>query len=175
MRWIAFVILLYVVTVLQTTVAPFIAVHTIRPDLMVIMAVHYALLVRTSDALIACWCIGIAIDLTGISYAHYSNVGINALAIGLLTIFIVNIRELTFRDSVVTQLIFTFLVKLALALMVGMHMLFVLGDWGRFGEVLTTAIWAAVYTAVLSPYGHWILRQFRGVLGIGAPHRLRVR
>lgn len=175
MRWIAFAILLYVVAVLQSTVAPYIAVHTIRPDLMVIVAVHYALLARTDDALLACWCIGMATDLTGISYAHHSNVGVNAISLSLIAICIVNLRELVFRESVVTQLILTFLTKLFLALLVGLHMLYVLGQWGRFGEILTSAVWAAVYTAILSPYVHWCLRRLRGALGIGATHRLRVR
>ena len=175
MRWIGFVILLYVVTVLQSTLAPFIAVHTIRPDIMVIVAVHYALLVRGYDAMLACWCIGLATDLAGLSYPSDSNVGVNAFSLGFIAIVIVKVRELTFRDSAVTQLVLTFLTKLTLALIVGVHMLYVLDEWHRFGEVATAAVWAAVYTALLAPYGHWMLRRFRGALGIGLPDRLRVR
>ncbi|MFQ5430032.1 MAG: rod shape-determining protein MreD [Phycisphaerae bacterium] len=175
MRWIAFAILLYLITVLQTSAVPFLAVHTVRPDLMVILAVHYALLAPAADAMLACWCIGLVIDLAGMSYAQHSNVGVNALALGLLGLFIVKVRELTFRESPVTQLAFALIVKLALALLVGLHMLYVLDAWDRFGEVLTTAIWSAVYTAVLAPYAHWVLRRFRRVLGVGVAHRLRVR
>ena len=174
MRWIAFAILLYVVTVLQTTLAPFIAVHTIRPDFMLILAVNYALMVRSADALLACWCIGFAIDLTGISYTNHSNIGVHALSLGLIALAIVNIRELTFRESPVTQLVTTFIVKLVVALLAGIHMLYVLDQWDRFGEVLTLAFWAAVYTSAISPYGHWILRRIRRPLGIGTTHRLHV-
>ena len=75
MHLIALVILVYVVTVLQSAAVPFIAVNTIRPDLLVIVAVHYALVARTYDALLACWLIGLAIDLSGISYQNHGNVG----------------------------------------------------------------------------------------------------
>ena len=175
MRWIAFAILLYLVTVLQTTVAPFIALHTVRPDFMVILAVFYALLARHQDAPLACWCIGFAIDLTTMSYTDYSNVGVHAFSLGLIGLIICKIRELTFRESALTQLIFAFLAKLLLAGLVGLHMLYVLGEWDRLGETVVTSVWAAAYTAVLAPYGHWILCRLRGALGVGVTQHLPVR
>ncbi|MCG8408358.1 MAG: rod shape-determining protein MreD [Phycisphaerales bacterium] len=175
MRWIAFAILLYLVTVLQTTVAPFIALHTIRPDFMVILAVYYALLARQQDAPLACWCIGLAVDLTTISYTDYANVGVHAFSLGFIGLIVCKVRELTFRESALTQLIFSFLAKLILASLVGLHMLYVMGEWDRLGETVVTAVWGAVYTAVLAPYGHWILCRLRTVLGVGVPQRLPVR
>jgi rod shape-determining protein MreD len=175
MRWIAFIILLLVVTVLQTSVMPFLAVHTIRPDLLVILAVYYALAARTHDALLACWIIGLAIDLTSLSFAGGANVGLHALSLGMIALVIVNLRDLTFRDSVATRLFFTFATKLAVSLLAGTYMGFVLQTVHPFRETLITAIYAAVYTAVLAPYGHWVLGRLRRPLGIGATHRLRVR
>jgi rod shape-determining protein MreD len=175
LRWISFVILLVVVTALQKTVAPFIAVHTIRPDFMVIVAVHYALAARPYDALLACWCVGLAIDLTSLSYTGAPNVGLYAMSLGLIGFVIVKLRDLTFRESTMTQLFFTFATKLLLCLMAGAYMLYVTGVKGRFGDVFLTGIYGAVFTAVLAPYGHWALKGLRSVLGIGATHRLRVR
>jgi rod shape-determining protein MreD len=169
-----FAILLYLTTVLQVTLAPFFAVHGIRFDLMVILAVHYALAARSGDAQIACWSIGLAVDLCSLGYQHHANVGINAIAFGLLGWLIVTGRELTFRDSVVTQLMFTFMGRLMVSIVVGMHMMYVLGAWNRFGEVLLIGLYSAVYTALIAPYGHWFLKRMRGLLGIGAPHRVRV-
>jgi cell shape-determining protein MreD len=142
---------------------------------MVIVAVHYALAARVYDALLACWFVGLVVDLAGISYRGHANVGLHALALSLLAMPIVKVRSFIFRDSVFTQLVFTFLAKLILDLIVGMHMMWSIGDWSFWGEVATTAIYAAIYTAVLAPYGHWFLRRLRGVLGIGASHTLRVR
>jgi rod shape-determining protein MreD len=175
MHWIAFALLLYVVTALQAAAVPFLAVHTIVPDLMIIVAVHYALAARTYDALLACWLIGLVTDLSGISYQHHANVGVHALALGIIALAIVKLRGLVLRDSVVTQLVATFAAKLAVAILVGLHMMYATDDWSRMGTVIATSIYAAIYTAVLAPYGHWLLRKLRTVLGIGATHRLRVR
>jgi len=175
MRWVAFAILLYIALALQSAAAPFVAVNSIRPDLIVIVAVHYALAARTYDALLACWCLGLAVDLVSISYRGHANVGLHALVLSLLAMPIVKVRSFFFRDSVFTQLVFTFLAKLALDLIVGMHMMWAVGDSSRWGEIAAAAVYSAIYTAVLAPYGHWFLRRFRGVLGIGASHTLRVR
>jgi rod shape-determining protein MreD len=175
MHWIALVILMYVVTALQSAAVPFIAVNTIRPDLMVIVAVHYALAARTYDALLACWFFGLAIDLSGISYQTHGNVGIHALALGLIAVPIVKMRYFIFRDSVLTQLFFTFAAKFAMDFLVGLHMMRAIGDWSRMREVVVQGLYAAIYTAVLAPYGNWFLKRMRGALGIGVTHRLRIR
>jgi rod shape-determining protein MreD len=176
MHWITFVILLVIATALQKTIAPFVAVHTIRPDLMVVIAVHYALAARAQDALLACWSVGLAIDLTSLSFSGAPNVGLHALSLGLIGLVIVKLRDLTFRESVATQIFFTLAAKLILSLVTGAYLLYVVRDGtARFGEVVLTGAYAAVYTAVLAPYGHWILRRLRNLLGIGTTHRLRVR
>jgi rod shape-determining protein MreD len=174
MPWIAFAILLYVVTALQTTLAPLLAVHTIRPDLLVIVAVHYCLAARATDALFACWFVGLAMDLTSLGYQNHSTVGLHALLLGVIGWVVVKLRDLTFRDSIWTQLFFTFSVKFALALLGGVHMLWVLKDRSRLPEVVASSLYAAIYTAILAPYGHWLLKRLRGPLGIGATQRSRV-
>ncbi len=175
MRWIAFGILLYCVTVVQTTVAPMLALHGIWPDFLTIVAVYYALAAAPTDAMLACWVVGLAIDLTGASYFQHGNVGIDALSLGLISLLLVKARELTFRDSVWTALFFTFTAKLILSVLVGVHMLYVAKVPGRFGEIVTVGAYSAAYTAVLAPYGHWILRQLRGPLGVGVSYRWGVR
>jgi rod shape-determining protein MreD len=175
MRWISFVILLLFVTVLQASVAPFVAVHTIRPDLMIILAVHYALAARGSDAVLAAYFIGLAIDLTSLGFAGDANVGLHALAFGLIATAIVKLRDLTFRESVVTQFLFTFAAKLLLSLMIGVYLLYVLKLEFGWREIITVGAYTAAYTAVLAPYGYWFLRGLRRPLGIGTTHRLRVR
>lgn len=175
MRWIAFAIIIYLVLVLQTAVAPLLALHTVWPDLMVIAAVWFALLAKPPDAMLACWIIGFAMDLAGLSYHGYSNLGIHALGLGLVAMVIVKVRDFTFRESVASQLFYTFFTKLALSAIVGLHMLYVVGELGRTGEVMTRGVYEAIYTAALAPYGHWLLRQVRGPLGIVAYERWSTR
>lgn len=175
MRWIAFAILVYCVTVVQTAVAPFMAVNTIRPDLMVIVAVYYALTASKYDAMLACWIIGLVIDLTGASYTSGGNVGLYAFSFGLIAMIIVKVRDLTFRESPLTQVFFTAATKVAVAMLAGVHMLHRLDDWGRLGDVFKAAVFSAIYTAILAPYAHWLLRRLRTILGLSATRRIRVR
>ena len=175
MRWITFAILLYCVTVIQTTVAPMLKLHGVWPDFLVIVAVYYALAAAPRDAMLACWVVGLAIDLTGASYLEHGNVGIAALSLGLIAILLVKARELTFRDSIWTALFFTFTAELILSVLVGVHRLYVAKAPGRLGDVATVGVYLAAYTAVVAPYVHWILRQLRGVLGVGVSYRWGVR
>ncbi len=175
MRWVAFGILLYVAAVLQTAVVPFVAVHGIRPNLLVILAVYYALGARSQDAMLACWTIGLVTDLASHSVGGHSNVGLHALALGLIAVGIVRVREYTFRNSVVTHLVFTFGSTLLLSLATGVHVFWIRDDWSRPGGLFWSAMYTAIYTSVLAPYGHWCLHRSRNLLGIGPTGRLRVR
>lgn len=170
MRWISFAIVLYVVTVLQTAAAPYLALHTVWPNFLVILAVYYALEAKPDDAMRACWIIGLVIDLAGLSYANhnYSNVGLCALTLGLVGAAIVKVRDLTFRESAWSQLVFCFIAQAILSCAVGLHMSYALGSWGRFTDVLSHGLYGAAYTAAVAPYGHWLLRRFRGALGVGS-------
>ncbi len=174
MRWIAFFIVLYLLTVLQTTVAPFVAIHGVVPHLLIIFAVHYILSAKEIDAALACWCIGFAIDLTTLNFAGYSNVGVYSFSLGLIGFVAVRMRELTFRDSPVAQCLFTFAVLVSLGIMTGLHAAYVLGDGSAFWQQFTLAWWQAVYTGMMAPYGLWILNRLRAVLGVGVPSRMRV-
>jgi rod shape-determining protein MreD len=175
MRWIPFAILLYVVTALQSAAVPFVAVNTIRPDLMILVVVHYALAAGTYDALLACWCVGLAVDLSGISFQNQGNVGVHAFSMGVVAFCIVKVRSFIVRDSLLAQVLLTFTAKLGVDILVGLHMMYAIGGWSRMGDVLTKSVYAAIYTAVLAPYGHWILRNLRNVLGTGTTQRLRMR
>ncbi len=175
MHWITFTILVLATTVLQQSVAPFFAVHTIRPDLLVIVAIHYALAAKAHDALLACWCIGLVMDLTSLSFGAAPNVGLHAFSLGLIAWVVVKVRDLTFRESVMTQIFFTFFAKVALSLLTGFYAWHAARDSVSPRELAMIGIYDAVYTAVLAPYGHWLMRQLRNLLGIGGSHRVRMQ
>lgn len=174
MRWIPFIILLYVAAVLQTAVVPFFAVHGIRPDLLVVLAAHYALTAKAPDALLACWLVGLAADLTGLGFAGHSSVGLHAVAMGFAALLVVGVRDWTFRDSPVTQLLFTFLMALFQAVLVGTYLCYAATNRPAWADVLLSGIYSAAYTTILAPYGHWVLRRMRHALGLGAFGRIRV-
>lgn len=174
MRWIPFVILLYLGAVVQSTIAPLIEIKTIRPDLLIILAVYYALLAPRYDAMLACWCIGFLIDLTSIGYASHSNVGVHAVGLGTAGILIVGLRDYTIQDSPFTQMLYCFAAKLFVAGIMILHMVYIVDIQDVAFRFLNVGLWEAVYTGLLAPYLFWSLRKLRGTLGLGSPRRLRM-
>jgi len=176
MRWVMFAILLYLIIVLQTAVAPFLAVmHVVRPDFPLLFAVYFALAAPVPDALLAACITGLAVDLSGASFAASSNIGVNALAYGFAALAIVKLRHLLFRDHAVTYLFFVLTGGFLIHLAGGLFMLYRTGQFERAPDAVQIAIYTAIYTALISPYAHWLLRRSRGVLGFGPMQTLRVR
>jgi len=167
MHWIYFAILLYVTAVLQTTLVPVVAIHDVRPDLMVLVAVFYALNAKTYDGLLMCWIVGLVIDLTSLGYENQANVGLHAFSLGLIGWGIVRLRSLMLRDSVATQVMVTFLATALLAMAASAFMMYAAQAWELFGEVLANALFTALYSAALAPYLHWLLKKLRIPLGVG--------
>ena len=62
MRWFRFVVLILIVTVLQASV---LAHLNIKPDLLLILLVFFAIYCNTSDAIITSFIIGFAADIIG--------------------------------------------------------------------------------------------------------------
>lgn len=172
MRWIGFLILLYVATVFQTTIAPFIEIHGVRPDVLVIVAVYYGLMAQRYDALIAAWCVGMMVDLTSLGFHSYSNVGVCAIGYSIAIMMIVGLREYTFRDTPVAQVLYCFGAKVFISGFALLHMAVIVGDSVNIGSLSALALWEAGFTAVIAPYVCWILRRMHGGLGLSAKHRV---
>ncbi len=172
MRWIAFLILIYVATVFQTTVAPFIAIHGVRPDVLIIVAVYYALMAQRYDAFIAAWGIGLMVDLTSLGFRTYSNVGICAVAYSIAAMMMVGLREYTFRATPVAQVLYCFGAKLFVSAAVIAHMSVVADQSVAIGGLIALAVWEAAYTAVIAPYVCWVLKRLQPGLGLTGKHRL---
>lgn len=167
MRWIPLVVILYGAAVLQTTVVPLIEINGIRPDLLVVIAVFYALYAPRYDAMLTCWCVGLLMDLTSVSFQTHSNVGVHALAMGLVGILVVALRDYTVQDSPLTQMLYCLAARLLIVAIAVTHLVIVLdvdSVWRRF---LAIGIWEAIYTGLLAPYAFWLLRKLRGTLGLG--------
>lgn len=110
MRWIYFLILVLAAVVLQTTVVQVLWLRTrlgyVGPEILAAVAVFVALRARSAtDAALAGWVLGFALDLT------LSGGGFGLLALlyaaGCAGVFVV--REVFFRDRPVTQMILALL------------------------------------------------------------------
>jgi rod shape-determining protein MreD len=175
MRWIPFILFLYFAAVLQTAIVPFFAVHGIRPQLIILIAAYYALSARTSDALLACWCAGFMMDLTSIGFERQAGIGLNATTCGLIALFVLGMRDFMFRDSPVTQLVVSVAFTFLHAAAVGLYLCYAAAHAPAVTDMLLGSLYTAIYTGLVAPYVHWLLRKMRNTLGLGVLGRIRVR
>ena len=170
MRWIPFLILAYVVMVLETSVGWLFVdsswLGPIGPDLAAMVAVFVALYARTaSDAMIAAWVLGFAVDLTtGGGVGEITVLGPMAIAYCLLAGQLWRIRDAFFRERALTQIVLTFLfVAAAHAIWVTVQAISAAGlvSFGDYARTLLQAMGVALYTAVLMPLAHFVLSRFQ--------------
>lgn len=161
MKWISFAILAGVAIVLQTAVTPFIEIQSIRPDLMFILAVHYALWGPWPEAAIAGWLLGLLADMQSLD-----RIGIHAFCFGLAAWAILRIRQVVFRDHAATQIVITLIFTVLVQLIVELYR-----RWGTTGPS-TSLVWPALltgaYTAACTPYLHWALIRMSRWTGLRA-------
>lgn len=165
MKWISFAILAGLAIVLQTSATPFLEIQSIRPDLMFILAVHYALWGPWPEAALAAWMLGLLADLQSLD-----RIGIHAFCFGLAAWAIIRIRQVVFRDHAATQIAITFLFTVLIQLAVAFYR-----RWGA-GESHAAILWPAVltgiYTAACAPYLHWVLIRLSRWTGLRATRGL---
>ena len=149
MKWLPLAILALLAIVLQTTVVPWFRIGESGPDLLFVLAVHYALWGPWPDAGIAAWILGFVF-----STQTDAPVGLHAFLYGAAAWGIMRIRQFVFREHPVTQflvsLLFTFLVQSCI--WIGLHFLATVRR--SPGDVLGLCIVTAGYTAVCAPFIH---------------------
>ncbi len=167
MRWVYFILLTLFVIVVQTTVGQVLWVRTpvglVGPVFPAMVAVFLALLVRNgTDAALAAWVLGLAVDLT----LSGRGMGLTALLYAAGAAGIFRVREAFFRDRVFTQVVLGFA-----------FCLFVHGLWAAwaaawaagtvgFGRLFVQALGVSAYTAALTPLACRALRRIQRLLAV---------
>jgi len=177
MRWVPFVILVILITALQTSLVGVLAVTrwTIRPDLLAMVAVFVALNVRgAADAMIAGWIMGMAVDLTAAG-GGATAVGPMSLAYALGIRAIYQVREALFGERAVSQAVLTFLFGLSVYWLWLTLQVLRVGHVRAsvYGVMLLQAVGVALYTAILAPLAQMGLRRIRGWIISAPPGRSR--
>ncbi|MFO0972262.1 MAG: rod shape-determining protein MreD [Phycisphaerae bacterium] len=175
MHWVAFALVTYVVCVLQTTLMGWIEIHAIRPELPAMVATFYALLARRPDALLAATLLGLAVDLNSAGPATRGALGVHALAFGVAALAVVRVREVLDRDNVLTYVMLVAVWVFAAALAMAAHAGWARSSFAEFRADAGRGLHAALYSALVAPYLHGILRRLRVRLGLEQARTYRVR
>jgi len=164
MRWVPFLILAWLVVLVQTTFGHALTVRTsalgsIGPDLAALLAVFVAFYVRTwPEAMLAAWALGLGVDLTTAGGVGATTaVGPMALAYALTAGLLFRVREAFFRERALTQAVLSWaFCLLAHGAWVTAQSLLAPGDtnWAAYGRTLLQALAVACYTAALMPLAH---------------------
>ena len=161
MKWTPFVILAGVTVVLQMSATPYLEIQSIRPDLMFILAAHYALWGPWPDAAIAAWILGLVADMQSLD-----RLGVHAFSFGLAAWAIMRVRMVVFRDHAATQIVITLLFTVLIQIGVALYRRW--GGSGSGGSILWPAILTGFYTAMCAPYLHWLLIRMSRWTGLKA-------
>lgn len=170
MRWVPFLILVYVVMLVQTTVGKVLTFQrtawgAVGPDLAALVAVYLALHLRDGlDLAIATWTLGLAVDLTTGGPA----VGPMPLAYLLAGAAVLKLREAVFREQASVQMLMTLVFcVIAHGVWVTVQSLWLSAatrSWGQYVGTLKQALALSLYTALLMPLGHWALARIDRLL-----------
>src|SRR5688500_10460745 len=139
MKWLPFITLSLTAMVAQT-IARELAVFSIWPDCIFILAVHYALWAPWPDAAIAPLILGLLLG-TGST----EQLGLHAFCYGAAAWGIVQIRQVLFRDHVVTQFVITLLSAFCVQLMVWLLRYWSGLEWPGWKGIVAPAFFTAVY------------------------------
>jgi rod shape-determining protein MreD len=161
MKWGPFVILTLIALVLQTTVVRETAIHGIFPDLLFVLAVHYALWGPWPDAAIGAWILGLVFGTQTLD-----PLGLHAVLYGAAAWTIIRMRQVVFREYAITQFLVTLVFSLAIQLLVLLYRRWTNPERLGWSDIWWPALFTAFYTAALAPYLHWGLSRLSRWTGL---------
>ena len=102
MRWISIIVLAIVVLTIQSALVPRIAVFGARPDLILLVAVFFAMHAPWRDAILAAWILGAVADLMTIE-----RFGLLSATYAVAALLVASARDYLFRYNAFSQFVVT--------------------------------------------------------------------
>jgi rod shape-determining protein MreD len=145
MRWIRFAVLLIIFSLLQAEAIKMFDFGGVRPNLMIISLVFFAIYSDSYDAIITSFCIGFAADVIGES----GSMGVCMLSFGILGVTLSGLHEVIEIRKMVHQGLAIFTISMLAGLVGGILYLVVRqpvqGD-------LSNLFFVSLYSAVVGPF-----------------------
>lgn len=169
MRWILWICLAALVVATQTTLAPQVQIGGVRPDWPFLLVVAISLTARVNHALYASAMVGLFVDLNTVV-----PLGVFAFCYGSVSLLIVKVRELLFRDALLTYVLVTLFASLLAQAMIALLRITQEGAGQYEGFVAVEALGTAMYTALWSFPAHWLYLKAGRLLGLTRLRRVRL-
>ena len=168
MRWPIFSIVLFVTAVLQITASRFfpLAPRLIRPDLLALLALFYALYAPRRYAPLSAWIVGFIADLLSLGVP-----GTFSFSFGLLALLSLQARQVIYPEHPISRIIlaccWTFL-----AHAFGFAVPWFLGrqNFADLRPFLRLSLCIALYTSAFTPL-YYFMSYKKGWLGLVVSHR----
>lgn len=162
--WLGFAVLAVVGVCLQTAFVPHVEIFSARPDVMLLLAVFYALHARGYDGLIAAWLCGLLVGLCSLA-----GLGLFCCLYGVVVLPVYAARAAVFRDHLATHLVFTLVCALLVQLASALYV-----DWrypvvGSVRPIYLQAMVSVLYTTALVPLVQMPLVRLHRLLGLRRP------
>jgi len=142
MQWLRFTVLIIIVTVLQ---ASFVQTLEMRPDLLVITLVFFAIYCTTSDAIIAAFAIGFAADLIG------PTMGAQMLSFGIMGTLLAYLIRVVAVRRMPYQAVAIFVVSFA-SLGVAKLLAYLVKAEPVSPQLPAVLLWTSVYSGIVGPF-----------------------
>ncbi len=163
MRWIRFAVLVLVASVLQAGPAGVLAVHGgVRPDLLLILLVFFALRCNSTDAILSSFAIGFVADLSSLTAGL---MGPRIISFGLFGTLLSDLNSTLCVRRLLYQALTIFLMGFLTAGLAGL--LILLRAKSLPANLTTSLLWQPLYSALLGPLlfvpiGWWMRMYGRG-------------
>lgn len=145
MRWLTYSFVLVTVLILQTSVAPFVAIGDIRPDWLLALATFTGLYARRKDAVMVGIILGLGADLQS-----SERLGVLTLCMVSAALLGNSVRHLVFLKNAVTHFVVTFAAALLSHSFLAVYEVVMYGGVGR-GELVFRVLAISIWTAVWAP------------------------
>ena len=145
MRWVRVAVFILIATLLQESLVETIAISKIKPDLLLISLVFFAIYCNTTEAMIISFVIGFASDLIG-SVA----MGPCIISFGIFGTLLVYLHRVVALRSRPYQAIAIFIIGIASGTLV--YFLGFLKGQPHIEKIWSFLFWSSLYSAVLGPF-----------------------
>jgi rod shape-determining protein MreD len=149
MRWIRFAVLICLVTIVQ---AGFLSNFSLRPDLLTILLVFFAVYSSTTDAIITSFTIGFAADLIGPS------MGSQMISFGIFGTSLAYLNRVIAMRNMPYQALAIFIITVLAGIMANILNSFKSVPPIEYGTILKTAIFSGIAGPFLFLPAAWWMR-----------------